>query len=103
MAQNLPADYDATLYYCVKTLAEAIFLEELNEVAAKNPNLSMVTICTDQNQRITAQQAMAPEVEEYLLCAPPAMMRDLEKQLVAQGVPRNSIHYEDFALVWKNY
>lgn len=99
MAQSLPSDYKVTLYYCVMSLEHAIFLAELNEVAAKNPNLHIVTVCTDQQQRITGEQLVASGVEEYLLCAPPAMMHDITQQLVKQKVPRSSIIYEDFALV----
>jgi predicted ferric reductase len=99
MAQSLPADYKVTLYYCVNSLDQAIFLEELEREAAHNTNLKVVTICTDQNQRLTGQQIVSADMQEYLLCAPPAMMHDLEKQLLDLGVPKTIIHYEDFALV----
>lgn len=99
MAQSLPADYSVTLYYCTNSLDEAIFLDELNEIAATKPNLKIITVCTDQQQRITAKQIVDPAVGEYLLCAPPSMMHDLEEQLVKENVPRSSISYEDFALV----
>lgn len=99
MAQSLPADYEVTLYYCIASGEQAIFLDELNQLTAKNPNLNVVTVITDQKQRITGEQLVVPGVEEYLLCAPPAMMHDLEEQLVKQKVSRSSISYEDFALV----
>lgn len=99
MAQNLPAGYVVTLYYCTNSLDEAIFLDELNQIAATNPNLKITTVYTDQNQRITAKQIIDPDIQEYLLCAPPGMMHDLEEQLMKEHVSRSSISYEDFALV----
>lgn len=99
MAQSLPSDYHVTLYYCAMNFEQAIFLDELNELAAKNPNLKIVTVFTHLHQRVTGQQVISPNAQEYLLCAPPSMMHDLEEQLVKEGVPRSSISYEDFALV----
>jgi len=98
MAQKLPANYQVNLYYCVMNLDQAIFLDELNAVSAKNPNFKVMPVYTDENQRITGKQLAQSGAEEYLLCAPPSMMHDLEKQLTGLGVPRARIHYEDFAL-----
>lgn len=98
MAHSLPAGYEITLYYCVRTASQAIFLGELEKITTENAGLRVVVLCDDQNQRITAKEMVSNAAEDYLLCAPPAMMHSLEKQLKAVGVSKHSIHYEDFAL-----
>lgn len=98
MAHSLPSGYTVTLYYCVRNISQAIFLEELKKVASEKKGLEVVVLCDDQNERITAEEIMSISAEAYLICAPPAMMHDLEKQLRKLRAPKNSIYYEDFAL-----
>jgi len=98
MAHSLSSDYQVTLYYCVRTAAQAIFREELEKIMVEKPYLRVVIVCDDQNQRITGKEMTSNSAEDYLLCAPPAMMHNLEKQLRILGVPKHNIHYEDFAL-----
>lgn len=98
MAHSLSSEYEVTLYYCVRTLSQAIFLEELQKVAAQKPGFKVVTVCDDQNQRITAAEMVSRSAQDYLLCAPPAMMHSLDRQLRKLGVTKHNIHYEDFAL-----
>jgi predicted ferric reductase len=99
MANSLPTNIRVTIYYCVQSLPQAIFLDELNNIALSKPGLKIVTVCSDQNQRLTAKDIAVDPADDYLLCAPPAMMQDLESQLVSNGVSKNNIHYEDFKLV----
>lgn len=98
MVHSMPPDYQITLYYCVRSISQAIFLQELNEIAKVKPRLKVVTICDDENQRITAKEMISNSAQDYLLCAPPSMMHDLEKQLVNLGISKDNIYYEDFAL-----
>lgn len=98
MAHSLPSGYEVTLYYCVRTLSQAIFLNELRKIDKDKSGFTVVPICNDQNQKLTAEIMMSNSPKAYLLCAPQAMMRDLEKQLRELHVPKDLIYYEDFAL-----
>lgn len=98
MAHSLTSEYQVTLYYCVSTISQAIFLSELESLAKVKKCLNVVVVCDDQNQRISAQNIIADNTEDYLLCAPPAMMHDLKSQLTHLGISKNNIYYEDFAL-----
>ena len=98
MVYSLPSDYQVTLYYCVRTLSQAVFKEEIEEAMREKTGLKVVILCDDQNQKITAKEMVSAPAEDYLLCAPPAMMHSLEKQLRTLGVAKQHIHYEDFAL-----
>lgn len=98
MIHSLPSDYKVTLYYCVRTQAEAIFLPELQKVATQKPGLQIVLVADDAGQRVTGNMLTSKPADEYLLCAPPSMMHSLEQQLKARGVSGRHIYYEDFAL-----
>lgn len=99
MAASLPAGYDITLYYCVRTASQAVFLGELESIARKTARFRVVLICNDRNQRVSASDMTAQSAGAYLLCAPPAMMYDIEMQLSELGVPKSAVYYEDFSLV----
>lgn len=98
MAHSMPGDMQVTLYYCVRSISQAIFLDELKKIAINKPGLRIVTICNENNQRLTAEEMISNSAQDYLLCAPPSMMHDLEKQLVKLGISKDNIYYEDFAL-----
>lgn len=99
MAQSIPKGYDITLFYCTKTLFEAqVFLEELLQVTKKYPNFHVVTVSDDQGQRLSVDMLKKAGALDYLLCAPIAMMKNIEKQLIETGVSRQHIHYEEFRL-----
>lgn len=99
MAQSLPTGYDVTLLYCTRTLAEAnIFLDELQQVSQRNPGFKVVTVSQDKGQRLSVDMLKKANLTDYLLCAPIGMMRDVESQLVAAGVPSGNIYYEEFEL-----
>lgn len=98
MAQSLPVGYEVNLYYCVKNAAEAVFLDELLKIADSNPRFNVTAYFSDSTGPIKVGKIYTPTVEEYLLCGPVGMMQSLNRNLIAVGVPKKSIHYEEFAL-----
>jgi len=98
MAHSLPPGYQVTLYYRVRTMTQAIFLKELQGVACDKPGFEIVTICTNHGQSINAKELAKDTAAAYLMCASPAMMHRLNKQLRQYGIPKHNIYYEDFAL-----
>ncbi len=88
------------LYYSVKQQSEAIFLAELEKIAAKNPLFRVFPIYTDKDGFLTAKAIKQKTGfgHEILLCGPPPMMKSLEKQLNAMGIKKANIHYEEFSL-----
>ena len=102
MAKSLhdPA-YKVRLYYCTKERAEAVFLDELTQVAQRNANFSVVPFCSNEQGFFSADvmQAAGEDifVKEIFICGPPAMMTNLRQQLLAKGANPAHIHTEEFA------
>ena len=98
MAHSLPLGYEVTLYYCVSTLSQAVFKEELEQIAQQNKGFHVVNICRNINGPINGKVLAKLQADDYLICAPPLMMHGLEQQLIKEGISKNNIHYEEFDL-----
>ncbi len=90
------------MYHVIHDLNEALFIDELKEIAQKFPIFKPFVYTTKDSGRITAEiiKNQIGEVagKEVFLCGPPAMMASLRAQFVELGVPNGYIHSEEFAL-----
>jgi predicted ferric reductase len=89
------------LYYTVRHPEEAIFVEELEAAAAKNPRLKVhVRYSAKQGslgiEDIVRNTVGDPRDYHVYLCGPLPMMQAFEKKFLALGVPKQNIHYEEF-------
>jgi predicted ferric reductase len=87
-------------YYCVEHEGEAHFLDELQAIADRRSDFSVVLVPRDRDGFLSATR-LAEEHEdlvssEVLICGPPAMIESLRAQLTAEGVPEKQIHAEEF-------
>ena len=104
MARSLDGTgHQIDLYYCTAAADHAYFLEELFQVADRNPRVRVIPIRKVDLGRLSADDIEGasrdlPE-KEILICGPPVMIRNLTGQLRARGVPRGRIHYEDFSFL----
>jgi predicted ferric reductase len=104
MARSLDGTgQEIDLYYCTEAADHAYFLEELFQVADRNPRVRVIPIRKVSLGRLSADDIEAasrdlPE-KEILICGPPVMICNLTGQLRARGVPRARIHYEDFSFM----
>jgi predicted ferric reductase len=102
MAKSL-GDKKADIYYSVKNKDEAVFLDELENIAKKNKNLKVIPVFTSEQGFITAEIINTKTKnlleKEILICGPPSMMQSLRKQLKEKGVKNNKIHNEEFQLL----
>jgi predicted ferric reductase len=99
MDGNLAHDVD--LYYTVRHPDEAIFVDELEAVAAKNPRLKVHIRYSAKQGSLTIEDIVknaGGDVSGYhvYLCGPLPMMQAFEQKFLALGVPKNHIHYEEF-------
>jgi predicted ferric reductase len=101
MARSLDGtSHEIDLYYCTEAADQAYFLNELFQVADRNPTVRVIPIRKVHLGRLSADDIEAasrdlPE-KDILICGPPVMIRNITGQLRARGVPRTRIHYEDF-------
>ncbi len=91
------------LYYSVQKKGEDIYLDELQNNAKKYTNIRLIPFYTDQSGYLTADviQKISGQFNTstaFLICGPPSMMKSLRGQLVDLGVPKKSIHTEEFSL-----
>lgn len=94
---------DIDLYYCSEGPEQAHLIDELFEIADRNPRLRVIPIRKRSLGRIDgtdiegASRGIASK--DVFICGPPAMMRNLDRDLRALGVPRSQIHFEDFSFM----
>jgi 3-ketosteroid 9alpha-monooxygenase subunit B len=90
------------LYYLTDRIQTAVFLDELLALAAQRPGLRILPHTDEENGFLTAARIVETSggltgVAVYL-CGPKPMTDALTGQLVALGLPRNRIHFEEFRL-----
>jgi predicted ferric reductase len=104
MARSLRGSgHEIDLYYCTAAADQAYFLDELFQVADRNPRVRVIPIRKADLGRLSADDIEGasrglPD-KEILICGPPVMIHNLTGQLRARGVPRGRIHYEDFSFL----
>jgi predicted ferric reductase len=95
--------YLVDLYYVVRGEADAVYLNDLLTIAAREPNLRVCLYDTTVEKRITAEiiRNVSDDVmsKEIFICGPPPMMKSLRKQFTQLGVHNNQIHSEEFELL----
>jgi predicted ferric reductase len=103
MARSLGPDHQIDLYYSVINKEDAVFLNELNELAKVNKNFNIIPWYTNDQGYITAKEIMEKSRglggKDILLCGPPIFMESLRQQLNQRGVADRFIHWEKFSFV----
>ena len=93
--------HDVHLFYTVRHPDEALFVDEILAVAAKNQRLKVYIRYSATQGSLTVEE-IARHVAGNLLayhiymCGPLPMIQAFEKRFQEMGVPSNHIHYEEF-------
>jgi predicted ferric reductase len=96
---NLAHDID--FYYTVRHPEEALFVDEIESAAKKNPRLKLHVRHSAKDGSLTIEHILANaggDVKSHhiYLCGPLPMTQAFESKFLALGVPREHIHYEEF-------
>lgn len=88
-----------TILYLYGSVTDAVFLPELQDMAARMPLLSLKAVATgkaaaDLDQLLPDAQHLAGC--ECSLCGPPGLVKALRKALRRRGVAAHHIHFENF-------
>jgi predicted ferric reductase len=99
MDGNLAHDVD--FYYTVRHPEEALFMDEIQAAAKKNPRLMVRIRCSATEGSLTAEEIVKNtngnlSERDIYLCGPLPMIQAFEKKFIALGVPESNIHYEEF-------
>ena len=99
-------DCDLILLYGSRTLADAVFSDEIAAIAEKCPRVKIENVLSDEKKKgcengfITAKliKKYAPKDAAYsiFLCGPQAMYRFVDKEIEALGLRRKFIRHELF-------
>jgi predicted ferric reductase len=90
------------LFYSVRAEKDAVYDQTIQEQAASaSSRIEYVKWVSEAQGTITAKGILEKtgELDDYavLLCGPPMMMKALQEQFLALGLPRHRIIFEDFA------
>lgn len=102
-----------TLLYSTRNLKDALFYEDIKQMAAINPNFSAKLAISNEvvpagtlfceNCRISKELIGASvdsvAKKDFFLCGPAPFMKAMEENLAALGVSKNKIHQEAFSVV----
>jgi predicted ferric reductase len=95
-------EYDITLFYSTKNSEEAVYLNELGEIAKTIPRLKVVSHYSDAQGKITAEiikkRIGGFANKNIFICGPVSMMKNLKNQFILLNVPDENIYSEEFAL-----
>ncbi len=101
MIQTLEEGYDIDFYYSVKEVGEAVYVKELGDIAARNPNLKFNLWCANEKGYISGSAISSLNSgvldKDFFFCGPPMLMDSLKNQFVDLGVDIKKIHYENFS------
>ena len=92
---------DVDFYYTVRHKEEALFTDEIEAAAKKNPRLKPRVRFSSTDGSLTIDDIVknaGGSVKEHhiYLCGPLPMIQAFEKKFVALGVPPGNIHFEEF-------
>jgi predicted ferric reductase len=99
MDGNLQHNVD--LYYTVRHPEEALFVNELEAGAAKNPRLKVHVRYSAKEGSLTIEEIVknaGGNINGYdvYLCGPLPMIQAFEKKFMELGLPKSNLHYEEF-------
>ena len=88
-----------TLYWCVNSIAEASYKEELEEIEKKNPLFEFIIWDSSVKGHINVDELSLRELDSksYLICGPEVLKKNITKQLKKEGVNQENIYDEEFA------
>ncbi|MDQ2692650.1 MAG: ferric reductase-like transmembrane domain-containing protein [Chloroflexota bacterium] len=93
--------HDIDFYYTVRNPDEALFVDEIQAAAIRNPRLRPFVRYSAKEGSLTLEHILANTVGDVkdhhiYMCGPLPMIQAFEKRFLELGVPDNQIHYEEF-------
>ena len=87
------------LFWCVNSKEDAVYENELKEIANSNSNFNVIIWNSNEKGHLTAEKLGIDEYKEkgYLLCGPRSLKESITKGLKVRGVNPKNIYEEEFA------
>ena len=100
LLQEVNSDYEITLVWSVGSIGQANYKEEIENIAAKNPNIQFVLWDSETKGYFTIDKMYKSATiknHSIYICGPEALRESHIKQLLQKGVSIKDIHYEEFS------
>lgn len=110
--RRLKTDRKVTFWYGARSLREAFYVEDFDQIAKENENFTWTLALSEPRpednwtgatgfiHNVLYEEYLskhpAPEDIEYYLCGPPMMLQACMKMLDSLGVDRENIAFDDF-------
>jgi predicted ferric reductase len=91
-----PPEFDAELYYCVNSRADAVYLQTFETLEQQLPGFSVHLTCAEQEGFLKADDIPGVRDKKIFICGPKEMRQALLKGFDKLQVPRKNILFEDF-------
>jgi len=93
--------HDIDFYYTVRHKEEALFTDEIETAAKKNPRLKAHVRFSATDGSLTIEDILknaGGSVKEHhiYMCGPLPMIQAFEQKFLALGVPAGNVHFEEF-------
>lgn len=93
--------FDVHFYYTVRHPEEAVFVDEIENIAKKHPRLKAVIRYSSTQGSLTVDEIVKNaggdlSTHHIYMCGPLPMVQAFEKKFVEAGVQAGNVHYEEF-------
>lgn len=93
--------FDVHFYYTVRHPEEAVFAEEIEAIAKKQPRLKANIRFSSQHGSLTVDEIVKNaggnvSAHHVYMCGPLPMVQAFEKKFIEAGVKADNIHFEEF-------
>ena len=98
--REVNTDYNATLVWSVKSIDQANYKDDIENIVVKKNNLDFVLWDSDSKGHFSINkkyQSTTIKNHSIFICGPEVMRESYIKQLLQKGVPITDIHYEEFS------
>jgi predicted ferric reductase len=98
--KEIGAGFDVTFIWSVRSIEQAIYKKEIEEMTAQKQNINFMLWDSDAKGHFSIDKIFTSSSiknHSILICGPEVMRESYIKQLLQKGVPIGNIHYEDFS------
>jgi len=95
-------DYNITLIFSVQTANDFVYKDEFEKIAKENQNFSFIPWVAAEKGYLNIdaiKKITEIDNKKIFICGPKPMMFSIKSQLIKQGMPNSSIHFEIFRLL----
>lgn len=98
--KEVNSDYDITLVWSVRTVEQANYKDEIENIISQNPNIKFVLSDSETHGHFTIDKLYtSSQLKDHsiFICGPEVMRESYIDELLQKGVSINDVHYEEFS------